>query len=89
VPYWGFALTTVSISVIFTWVHNNTNGSLVMASLIHFTMNFSLNLVGILGLMPSPHTFWTIIPFIYTLYALLVIWIAGPKHLSVTGQTSG
>jgi membrane protease YdiL (CAAX protease family) len=88
-PYWGFALTTISISVIMTWVLNNTNGSLVMASLIHLTMNFSLSVVGMLGLIPSPGTFWSIIPILYAFYALLVIWITGPENLTGRSQTGG
>lgn len=86
-PYWGFALTSIAISVIMTWILNNTDGSLVMASLIHLMINFSLSLVGLLGLIPSPSTFWKITPILYTLYALLVIWIAGPRNLSGRKQT--
>jgi len=89
IPYWAYALTAISMSVIITWVLNNTDGSLVMASLIHLMMNFSLSVVGMLGLIPSPRTFWTIIPILYTLYALLVIWMAGPKTLTGKSETRG
>jgi membrane protease YdiL (CAAX protease family) len=89
VPYWGFALTTISLSVIMTWVLNNTKGSLVMASLIHLMMNFGTGIVGMLGLIPNPLTFWTILPILYTAYALLVIFIAGSEKLTSRKAIAG
>jgi hypothetical protein len=81
-PYWAFALAAVSSSVIFAWVVNNTNGSMVMASLFHLAMNFGMALVGILGLLPSPRDGWTIASIIFALYAIVVALVAGQSGLS-------
>jgi membrane protease YdiL (CAAX protease family) len=82
IPYWSFALGTISSSVLFTWVLNNTGGSLVMASLMHLTLNYGLGAAGILGLVPSPGDYWRIASLVYTIYAAVVVLIAGPRHLS-------
>lgn len=82
IPYWSFALGAISSSVLFTWVLNNTGGSLVMASLMHLTLNYGLGAAGILGFVPSPGDYWMVASMLYTLYAAVVVLFAGPKHLS-------
>ena len=82
IPYWAFALGAISTSVIFTWVLNNTVGSLVMASIIHLMMNFGMSVVGILGLIPSPRDGWMIASILFAIYAVMIVMIAGPSRLS-------
>jgi hypothetical protein len=72
----------ISSSVLFTWVLNNTGGSLVMASLMHLMLNYGLGAAGILGLVPSPGDYWMVASALYTLYAAVVVLIAGPAKLS-------
>lgn len=81
-PYWTFALGAISSSVLFTFVLNNTNGSLLMATLIHLAMNFGLNMVLILGWIPTPAETMTLISILLTLLAIIISMIAGPKKLS-------
>ncbi len=85
VPYWAFALGAISSSVIFTFVLNNTDGSLFMASLIHFAMNYGMNVVGILGLIPSPREAWLIASLLFTFYAIIIIVVSGP-HLTLKSE---
>jgi membrane protease YdiL (CAAX protease family) len=82
IPYWAFALSAISSSVLFTWVLNNTGGSLVMATIIHLTMNFGMGAVGILGFLPSPGTGWIIASILFAIYAIIIVLITGPKNLS-------
>ena len=79
VPYWAFALGAISSSVIFTFVLNNTGGSLFMASLIHFALNYGLNIVGILGWIPKPDETWMIASLLFTCYAIILIVVSGSK----------
>jgi membrane protease YdiL (CAAX protease family) len=80
-PFWAFALAAISTSIIYTWVVNNTARSMVMASLIHLSTNFGMNIVFILGLTP-PHEYIVISSIIYTVYAIAVTIVAGPSKLS-------
>jgi membrane protease YdiL (CAAX protease family) len=82
IPYWSFALAVISASVLFTWVLNHTGGSLVMASLMHLTFNYGLGAARILGLVPSPGDYWMVASMLYTLYAAVVVLVAGPGKLS-------
>ena len=77
IPYWTFALSAVSTSVLFTWVLKNTGGSLVMASIIHLMMNFGMGVVGILGLIPSPKDYWMAASILYAVYAVIVVMSGG------------
>jgi len=60
---------------------------LVMASLIHLSMNVGLSLVGILGLMSSPGDYWQIAAFLFSGYAILIIFFAGYIDLSSISLT--
>jgi membrane protease YdiL (CAAX protease family) len=82
IPYSAYALTAIATSVLFTWVLNNTGGSLVMASLMHLMINYGMGVVGILGLLPSPEDYWTLSSTLFALYAGAVVLIAGPRTLS-------
>ena len=82
IPYWAFALVAISSSILFTFVLNNTGGSLVMASIIHLMINYGMSVVGILGLLPSPREGWIIVSLLYALYAILIVVSAGPARLS-------
>ena len=53
-----------------------------MASIIHLMINYGMSVVGILGLLPSPHEGWIIVSLLYALYAVLIVVIAGPARLS-------
>lgn len=80
-PFWAFALQAVTSSIVFTWVINNTGGSMVMATVIHLMMNFGLNVVMGLGLVP-PSDFAVFSSGLFTIYAIVVTILAGPKNLS-------
>ncbi len=41
IPFWGFVFGTIFFSMIFTWIYNNTNGSLFAALMLHTTGNLS------------------------------------------------
>jgi len=41
-PIWPFIPTVVAATILFTWVYNNTNGSLLAMLLMHTTFNLSM-----------------------------------------------
>ena len=40
-PFWGLLLSTTLISILFTWLYNNTNKSILVALIFHAMFNFS------------------------------------------------
>jgi len=88
IPYWAFALGAISSSILFTFVLNNTGGSLLMASIIHLALNFGMGAVGLLGLLPSPREGWMIASVLYALYAVAITAISGPAKLSMAKGVS-
>jgi membrane protease YdiL (CAAX protease family) len=77
VPFWAFGLATLSFSVIYTFLVNKTGGSMLMASIIHLMTNFGLEVVRILGLLPSRGETWIIASVLYTMYAIIIVILAG------------
>lgn len=52
-PEWQFWIALVSYSVIVTWAYNRSTGSILIATIFHFSFNFSLELVSTgLALVP-------------------------------------
>ncbi len=41
-PFWTFVPTVIAATVLFTWIYNNTNGSLLAMLLVHTTFNLSM-----------------------------------------------
>lgn len=87
-PYGAFAVYIISASVLLTWINNNTGGSLVMASIFHFSINFALSMLTILGLMPNVDDYWKYTPYLYAAYALIVVLVAGSAKLSRKDATA-
>jgi membrane protease YdiL (CAAX protease family) len=78
IPIWEFVLQTVVLTVLYTWLNNNTGGSVLVAILFH-TMS---DITG--AVIP----FWTTetgrwISFVILLViAVIVIWVWKPKRLT-------
>ncbi len=71
---WPFMVTIVAESVLITWVFNGTRGSVLMASLIHWTGNTC----GGMGQMPLA----IFTAAVMLIAAAVVVLVTGPAHLS-------
>jgi hypothetical protein len=77
VPIIGFILGTILLSILFTWVYNNTNGSILAILLFHTTGNLAhfifpamaTNLGGLYSVILN------------VIVVTLVLIIFGPKRL--------
>ena len=81
IPEWQFCLFLVSYSIIITWGYNKSKAGVLIATIFHFAINFSLGLVSTtLGLIPLENLF-AIQTGIFTALAIILILITG-KNLS-------
>jgi membrane protease YdiL (CAAX protease family) len=76
-----FVISTIALSVILTWVYNGTGGSLLLVVLLHATANLPLTL------LLEPLGSRAMVPFLLyvglmVVAAIVVVIVAGPKHLS-------
>lgn len=57
-PEWQFWILMISYSVIIGWAYNRSRGSVLVATIFHFSFNFGLELVSTgLGLVPLSNLF--------------------------------
>ena len=78
-PFIGFLVGTVAVSIIFTWINNNTNNSIWAAILLHWLYTYAAQ-VNLTGVIRSPGYNWLeFLPYVLIAIVLLAIW--KPKHL--------
>jgi len=74
--FWNYIFGPIIISVLFTWIYNNTNRSTLSAILFHFMINLTAEL---LPLTEQGRIYSTVL---VTLLSLMVIVIWGPTTLT-------
>lgn len=82
IPFPIYFVIVLVLSILFTWLYNNTGGSLVITALAH--LSFNLNgafITGSLGLIPMNLFFMTAGPAL-GLFVLIVVLYFGPAKLS-------
>ena len=81
IPFTGFLCVTVAVSILFTWLHNNTDGSLWTAIFFHWLFTYAAQVVAS-SVNRSPAYSWLeYLPFILTALIVTIVW--GPKTLRV------
>jgi hypothetical protein len=83
IPISLFVLQTTGFSILYTWVYNNTRGSLLMAHLFHAASNTT---IGVLPVLPmdtggSLRPLWLVVGLLW-IVAIAVMAIYGPERLS-------
>jgi membrane protease YdiL (CAAX protease family) len=81
VPEWQFWFMLTCYSVVIAWAYNRTRGSLLIASLFHFSFNVGFALLGDggLGLVALGPLFWGLVP-VSGLAAVAVVLIEGRSY---------
>lgn len=75
-----FSLEVVILSILFTWVYNNTNGSILLVALYHTVINIVISNLKI----PTIPRLWVIYLLLDLVLVLIIIWRFGPRHLSIS-----
>lgn len=82
-PFGGFVLSVVSLSILMVWVYNNTNGSLLMQVLIHGSLIVASMFVSVLPLTNGGDTLPYWISVIESIViAVVIVIVTGPQRLS-------
>ncbi len=77
-----FATAVVGLSILFTWVYNNTQGSLVTILLFHASINFTLWFVPVLPTGMMPLRLSLIGVGLLWIVAIAVVIVEGPTRLA-------
>jgi len=76
--FYIFVPLVLVISILMTWVYNNSRGSLILTIIMHFSFNFDMSfLVGYLGLLP-PILFYISASIAIGFYLIVVLLYARP-----------
>jgi uncharacterized protein len=82
IPFPIYLVMVVTLAILFTWIYNNTRGSLLLTVLAHFSFNLTgAFIIGQLGLLPPMVFYMTGGPML-GIGVILVVVIFGPKYLS-------
>lgn len=82
IPFPIYLMLVVAITIYFTWLYNNTRGSLIITVLAHFSFNLSGGFIaGTLGLLP-PMVLYAAAGSMLVLAVLGVIFYFGPNSLT-------
>jgi hypothetical protein len=87
IPFLGFMCGLIALSILFTWLHNNTNGSLWTAIFFHWLFTYSAQVVSSSVNRTLGYSWLEFLPYI--LSALVVIAVWGPRFLRREGSNSG
>lgn len=83
IPFWEFLVLTMSGSILYTLLHNNTNGNITVALLFHTMVNLSFALFPLVEMKHGADQrggFYLII--LYVIVSIIVVLIWGHKKLT-------
>jgi len=80
-PFVQFSITLIAVSVLMTWVQNNTGQSLWPALILHTTMNFTNEIFPLFNSDTNNYTPWIFANIILVIVTLIVILYYGTDLL--------
>ncbi len=84
IPFLGFLCSTVANSILFTWLQNNTRGSLWTAIFFHWLYTYSAQVVSSTVVRSPVYNGLEYVPLIVAALIVTVVW--GPKNLRLKEQ---
>lgn len=80
-PFWAYFIAVVALSVLFTWIYNNTGGKLLAALLFHAMFNLSIALFPPMEASGGETRGFLLLTLLYVLVAALVVALWGAQTL--------
>lgn len=78
--FWLFAWVGIVVTIILTWLCNNTRGNMLLVTLFHMSFNFGMGLMGQIWNISMPRIIeWMAV--VLTIYAAVVLIAKGPATL--------
>ncbi len=81
-PFWMYLIAIVALSILITWIYNNTGGKLLTALLLHAMFNLSIALFPPMDLNGGDPRGFMILTLLYVIVAVLVLVRWGVRTLS-------
>jgi uncharacterized protein len=79
IPFWGFLCSVISLSVLFTWLHNNTGGSIWTAIFFHWVFTYSGQVIASGVTRSGLYNWLEFVPYAILAVVVTVVW--KPKKL--------
>lgn len=79
IPFTGFLCGVTALSILFTWLHNNTGGSIWTAIFFHWIYTYAAQVIASGVTRSSLYNWLEYVPYI--LIAVVVVAVWGPKTL--------
>jgi membrane protease YdiL (CAAX protease family) len=79
VPFLSFWIGTTAVSILFTWLHNNTDGSLWTAILFHWLYTYASQVLSSTVNRTPLYNWVGYLPFILAALIVTIVW--GPRSL--------
>jgi uncharacterized protein len=74
IPFLGFLVGFMALSILFTWLHNNTHGSIWTAIFFHWIYSYSAQVVPS-GVSRSPlYNWFEYLPYVVVSVIVVMIW---------------
>ena len=74
IPFIGFVIGLMILSIAFTWLHNHTRGSILMAIFFHWIYTYSAQVIAS-GVTRSPlYNYLEYLPYLLATLIVLLIW---------------
>ena len=85
-PFIGFLLATISMSIITTWIFNHTHGSVLLAAILHASTDATLAYSNVLS--GDQRLFWMFV-VLQSAFAIFIVISQGAKHFSKDSDLGG
>ena len=86
IPFIGFLIATIAMSIITTWIFNHTHGSVLLAAILHAATDVTLAYSNVLS--GDRRLFWIFVA-LQSIFAISVVAIQGATHFSKKGDLKG